>query len=184
MIKIDGSNAIVGLKVEHKNETKYVVKANIKSCYLSPRKDFLVNWRNRPKGVSWKEFCKGNEGKQVNYSDGIYATEFDLKQAQELQETKKKESNSTVPKEYQGYFVKLFEEAKKKAKGKKYKNFKFPIDNKYSIIKVNVKEEKMLISNYSNEKPYFFYFDVNSRQTMKFIKEKHKQGKEIVWPQF
>lgn len=169
--------AFLNAKVVYKKKDFYVVKINNKTVYLSEDKEFIIKWKDRPKGITWKKFCERHKTFMVSY-DKVKIDDLEsLRASNFVANTKRKEKNyldSFLEKEVRRLF-KIF--LKKKG------SWKHPIENRKNeqmyIIKFNKDGQALIRFN----DIYFFYdieFDVYT--FYKNLGEKKIKDKIFTWP--
>jgi hypothetical protein len=175
MENLNKEKAFLNAKVVYKNKNFYVVKINNKTVYLSEDKGFIIKWKDRPKGITWKKFCEKHKTVMVSY-DKVKIDNLEMLRATNFIVSKKKGKNyldSFLEKEVRRLFMVFL---------KKKGSWKYPIENK--------KNEQMFIIKFNDNGQslirfkdiYFFYdieFDVYT--FYKNLGEKLKSNR-IPWP--
>lgn len=167
----------VGDIVEYKKEDYLAIKVNKKSVYICKNRNFLNLWENRVSGTKWKSLCDREEAIKVSPDKLI------VKEAGEVKVTPKKKTGKVVSSAAEKEFKQCFERYKKQQRGKKTKTPFYVFSTaseKIFTIAADLETKNVLFHNLTNDN-YHFY-NIETGIFTRFIKEKHKEGKSILWP--
>jgi hypothetical protein len=92
MISLTKENAFLGAEITCPGKTFYVVKINDKSVYLAKDKEFLNAWENRPKGITWKDYCNRFDVVMSKY-DGLFISAIELSRGKTIAQLKENKSD-------------------------------------------------------------------------------------------
>lgn len=164
--------------VEYKKKDYLAIKVNEKSAYICENRNFLNLWENRAKGVKWKELCDREGAIKVKPEQLTLKEEGAVKVTPKQSKKKRVLSNAG-----EQYLKDSMNRLEKQKKGKKTKTPYFVAETgneKIAIMIGNVEKQMILFHNLSLDTYHFF--DIENGSYTTFDKEKHKSGKEIIWP--
>lgn len=182
-IKLTAENAFIEAQIFKGKKIFYIVKVNAKSFYASEEEDFLFKWKNRAKGITWKNFCLGHKTKACKYEDfTIEKEEADKKEKIEAQKEFKLKQKDFLKGHVKAEVHKMWERfLDRQNKRKKKKAWQYPVDG--GDVTVNViagsTEAKAFLLNVDYN--FMFYF-IEDDVYVSFKEKEHKLGKEIIWP--
>jgi len=163
--------------VEYKKEDYLAIKVNEKSAYICKNRNFLSLWENRVSGTKWKDLCNREEAKKVS------PDQLTLKEEGAVKVTPKKKRNKVLSTAGQKELMESFKRFKKSKEGKKTKTpfYVFATaTEKVFIMTADLETNNVLFHNLTNDNYHFF--NVVTETFSLFNKEKHKDGKNILWP--
>lgn len=186
MIKANSENVFVGAKVKYKNKECYVAKVNQKSCYICDLNKEQLERENIATGESERKiYSKFTDlmksprvnGKKITYEElFIFDEEINKKEEIEKIEEHRKKTNIKIPLGVERKIVELLRN-KNQGKAWRYKNN----INKSDLIMLAANEEGVCLIRYGENR---IFFDTNRRICSHFNEEIHKNGKEIIFPNF
>lgn len=169
-------NVFEGAKIQYNKEDHYIVKVNAKSLYVSKEKDFLTKWESRPKGMTWKNFCKRHNAIMIKYDEAEITKEEAARKDNFIKQKEKKE-NSKI------YLSKL----SKKLLQESYNNFlnnksySYWIESGSDMLWVILCDESNRMIFRINDKRIIW--DMEEDIFYAFKDNEHKKGSEIIWPE-
>lgn len=138
---------------------------------------FLACGKKRPTGTKWADLCKREEAFKVSPDKLV------LKEEGAVKITPKKKKSKVISVEGQKELKESFKRFEKKVQGKKTKAPFYVFETskeKVFVVAADVETKNVLFHNLTNTNYHFYNVE---KETFKpFIKEKHKDGKEILWP--
>lgn len=181
LIKADSDNTFEGAIVYHGNDTEknYVYKVNKKSMYVGTTEyNKMMNlWERRVKGMTWKKFMTLQKGQMVQFgtwkiSDEEASRKEAFEKINEIKKTQKPAMSKNAEKQ-----ISLL-----------YKNFitgkgpyRFVSDiGKDRVVVILFSKDEWAVLNINGVQ---FLYDLRSNLYIKFNKEIHKKGKEVLWPE-
>lgn len=165
--------------VEYKKEDYLAIKVNEKSVYICKNKNFLNLWENRVTGTKWKTLCDREGALKVAPEKLIVKEEGAVKVT-----PKKSKNKKVVSSAGEKILKESFERFKKQQAGKKTKAPFFVFDTpseKVFTIAANLETNHILFHNLG--KDTYHFFDVEAGEYSPFVKDEHKMGKDILWPE-
>jgi len=176
MIFLNKENAFIGAEVKHKNGIYYVVKVNEKSVYLSQYKNFLDLWDNRPKGITWKKFCGGNDTFMTKY-ESIEISETEISRGNNFIVSRKKKEKRYLKPEMEKVVHQLY---KRFLNGKgSWKHITETTRNKQMII-LEFRNNGQALIRFEND---FFFYDLETNKYTFYKKlNEQRKTKKLVWP--
>lgn len=176
LVSLEKENAFINAEVIYRNSTFYIVKINEKTIYISPNKDFIKMWENRPKGIIWKNFCKKYNAIMVKY-DTVFINEIELLKGKKFIIPASKKTKRYLKPHLEKIVKNLFKRFQKE-KG----NWKFPIENtdgkKAYILRFHPNGQALI--HFEND--FFFYDLILDNYTFYKKLGQKRETKIITWP--
>lgn len=172
-MKLDRENAFLNAEVKYKDKIYYIVKINEKSAYLAPDEDFLKKYEERPKGITWKEYCARYNAIMVKYSDFIEISETEISKGNNFIVKEKKEKRYLTALE-EKEIIKRFAQFKKGNGGCSL----FESSKGKRIVPITFNKNGQVLIR-KNDKYFFYDLELNKYT---FFKDLHDEKQELIWP--
>lgn len=184
LIIANSENTFEGAIVFNNEVKKYVYKVNKKTMYVGELdyNSMLTKWNNKIKGTTWKTLMGNIRADMVNFGVWKISSEEAAKKSSfDIINTIKKKQVTPMNKECENQVETLYHVfLKAEAKMKGRINYRFPCEvGRNRIIAIVFTKNRWSILNINGT---LYFYDLDTKLYTLFIKSKHKEGKNILWP--